>query len=145
MEEQNYKNHPRMVPMYHYVTFSMITAVIIGAIIKFYRNYTTQHDGLLTPAILFLIGFTLLLITWYARAFALKAQDRAIRAEENLRFFAKTGKLLDQKLTMGQIIALRFASDNEYMELMNRAMKDDMKPVAIKKAIQHWKADHNRV
>ena len=50
------------------------------------------------------------------RAFPLAVQDRAIRAEENLRYFSLTGKLLDKGLTMSQIIALRFADDNEFVE-----------------------------
>ena len=145
MEEQNFKNHSRLVPMFHYVTFAFITLIIGGSIIKFYKSYTTSLYGLLTPALFLLIGMTLLLLAWYARVFALKAQDRAIRAEENLRCFVMTGKLLDSKLTMGQIIGLRFASDNEFVELARKAVAENMKQADIKKAIQHWKADHNRV
>jgi len=145
MQEQNYKNHVRLIPLYHYVLFTLIITVIVGSVIKGYRSYSTGLTGLLTPIILFIIGLALLLVAWYARAFALKAQDRAIRAEENLRYFAITGKLLDSKLTMGQIIALRFASNNEFVELAHRAVAENMKPVDIKKAILHWKEDHNRV
>lgn len=101
--------------------------------------------GLLTPVLFFLVGITLLLLTWYTRFFALKAQDRAIRSEENLRYFAITGNLLDSKLTMGQIVALRFAPNNEFVDLAHRAVSEDMKPSDIKKAIQNWKADHSRV
>jgi len=72
------------------------------------------------------------------------AQDRAIRAEENLRYFALTGKLLDSRLTISQIIALRFAPDNELLALTDRALKENLSSTAIKKAIQHWKADHYR-
>ncbi len=145
MEEQNYKNHSRLVPMFHYVAFGFITLVIGGSIIKFYKSYTTSLYGLLTPALFLLIGVTLLLLAWYSRVFALKAQDRAIRAEENLRYFVITGKLLDSKLTMAQIIALRFASDNEFVELARKAVAENMKQADIKKAVQNWKADHNRV
>jgi len=145
MQEQNYKNHTRMVPLYHYVLFTLITAVIVGSVIKGYRSYSTGLTGLLTPIILLLVGLSLLLVTWFARLFALKAQDRAIRAEENLRYFAITGKLLDSKLTMGQIIALRFASNNEFVELAHRAVAENMKPADIKKAILHWRADNDRV
>ena len=145
MEEQNYKNHGRMVPMYHYGVYILITAIIVGSIIKLFRSYSTGITGLLVPLILGLIGGTLLLLAWYTRAFALKAQDRAIRAEENLRYFAITGNLLDSKLTMRQIIALRFASNNEFVDLAHRAVAENLKASDIKKAIQHWRADHNRV
>ena len=145
MQEQNYKNHTRMVPLYHYVLFILITAVIVGAIIKGYRSYSTGLTGMLVPLVLFVTGFILLLLAWYTRAFALKAQDRAIRAEENLRYFAITGKLLDSKLTMRQIVALRFASNNEFVDLAHRAVAENLKSGDIKKAILHWKEDHDRV
>lgn len=57
-------------------------------------------------AIVMLIGgFVLGCLIWYARGFALKAQDRAIRAEENFRHFILSGKPFDKNLRMGQIIA----------------------------------------
>ena len=145
MQEQNYKNHIRMVPLFHYVVFGFVVLVIGGSIIKFYKSYTTNLHGLLTPALFLLVGLTLLLLAWFTRVFALKAQDRAIRAEENLRYFAITGNLLDSKLTMRQIVALRFASNNEFVDLAHRAVKENMKASDIKKAIQHWKGDHDRV
>ena len=46
----------------------------------------------------------LLILFFLCRIFPLKAQDRAIRAEENLRHYALTGKLLDSRLTISQII-----------------------------------------
>ena len=135
MQEQNFKNHARIVPLYHYGLFSLITLVIVCSILKLERSYATGIGGLLTPLILGLIGGTLLLLAWYARAFALKAQDRAIRAEENLRYFAITGNLLDSKLTMGQIVALRFASNNEFVDLAHRAAAENLKYIDIKKEI----------
>ena len=145
MQEQNYKNHTRMVPLFHYVVFFLITLIIGLAVIKYHKSYTTSLFGLLTPVLFLMIGLTLLLLAWFTRVFALKAQDRAIRAEENLRYFAITGNLLDSKLTMKQIVALRFASNNEFVDLAHRAVKENMKASDIKKAIQTWKEDHNRV
>jgi hypothetical protein len=87
-----------------------------------------------------LIGFY-----WYTRWFALRAQDRAIRAEENFRHFILTGKPLDSRLRMGQIIALRFASDEEMPALAKRAVEEKLSQKEIKKAIKTWKPDYNRV
>ena len=78
------------------------------------------------------------------RIFALRAQDRAIRAEENLRHFALTGKLLDSRLNMAQVIALRFADNEEFIELAKKAADNNMSSDDIKKTIQKWKADHHR-
>lgn len=145
MQEQNFKNHARFVPMYHYVTFAGITLLLFASLYKLYRNYSMGVGGLMTPALLLLATVLILLVAWYARVFALKAQDRAIRAEENLRYFSITGKLLDNKLTIAQIIALRFAPNNEFVELAHRAVAENLKPSDIKKSIKNWKADHDRV
>jgi hypothetical protein len=87
----------------------------------------------------------LLLLFFIARLFPLKAQDRAIRAEENLRHYVMTGKLLDPKLTIRQIIGLRFASDQEFVELAGRAVEENLSEDAIKKAVKNWRADTYRV
>jgi hypothetical protein len=110
-----------------------------------YRNWVTGFGGLFTPVLFIMVALALLSVTWYCRYFALRAQDRAIRAEENLRYFAITGKLLDSKLGIGQIIALRFASNNEFVDLAHKAVEENLTPRQIKEAIQHWRGDYHRV
>jgi len=79
---------------------------------------------------------------WYSlRYMVIKVQDRAIRAEENLRHFILTGKALPPELTVGQIVALRFASDAELPELAKRALAEKLSRKAIKKSIQQWRPD----
>ena len=85
------------------------------------------------------------MLFFFCRIFALKAQDRAIRAEENLRHFVITGKTLDPALNISQIIALRFASDAEFAALAQRAAAEHMEADAIKRAIKAWRADTYRV
>ena len=70
---------------------------------------------------------------FFCRVFALKAQDRAIRAEENLRYFVLTGQLLDPRLGIRQIIALRFAPDDEFVGLAKRAASEQLTEDAIKR------------
>lgn len=79
------------------------------------------------------------------RIFALKAQNRAIRAEENLRYFVLSGKLFPSELRMSQIVALRFAPDEEFVELVNTTLSKNLTNKEIKKSIVKWKADHHRV
>ena len=86
----------------------------------------------------------MVLLAWFARGFALKAQDRAIRAEESLRYFVLTGKPLPGVLRMSQIIAIRFASDEELAALVQKAIDEKLSNKAIKQAIQNWRADHHR-
>ncbi len=144
MQVQNYKNHARMVPAYHYLFFLILILCLAGSIWNMNRAYE-HHSGRLTAAILLGLCIAFLIIGWYARAFALAAQDRAIRAEESLRHFALTGKLLDQRLHLSQVIALRFAEDTEFLLLAERAAIDNMKASDIKKAIVNWRADNHRV
>ncbi len=144
MQTQNYKNHSRYLPLYHGVLYAIVTACLVCSIWNAYRAYE-HHSGRLVAAIIFGLCFCALLLTWYARSFALVAQDRSIRVEENLRHFSFTGKLLDKRLTMSQVIALRFAEDTEFVLLSERAAHENMKAADIKKAIINWRADHYRV
>ncbi|MBL4593078.1 MAG: hypothetical protein JKX68_04585 [Flavobacteriales bacterium] len=82
---------------------------------------------------------------FYLRAFALKAQDRAIRAEERLRYFILTGKSMSNALSVRQVIGLRFAADEEFIALCEKAEKENLSEAAIKKSIKNWKPDTYRV
>ena len=143
MQTQNYKNHTRMVPLYHYVLSLIIIACLFVSVRMVIKNWNNEFRNL---SILLSGISTALLLAWlFIRTFPLKAQDRAIRAEENLRHFALTGKLLDKRLRMGQIVALRFADDTEFLILAEKAANENLAPDAIKKSIVNWKEDNNRV
>ena len=142
MGEQNLKTHRRYIVMWHWVTGGAIVLVLTGSIITFIHS-----DGNLRHASLMLILISLILVSlfWFARRFALKAQDRAIRAEENFRHFMLTGKPLDNRLRMSQIVALRFASDEEFPSLAKRAVDEKLRSNQIKASIKNWRPDYNRV
>lgn len=144
MKDQNYKNHVRLVPIYHFALGIILLAVIVLAIINLI-SFIRHDRHILQPLIFVLISIALLIIAVLLRTFPLVAQDRAIKVEENLRHFALTGKLLDGRLTLSQIIALRFASDDEFVILADRAIIENLSSKDIKKAIQYWRADHHRV
>ncbi|MBC7937412.1 MAG: hypothetical protein H7Y86_18865 [Rhizobacter sp.] len=144
MAEQNFKNHIRLVPL-HIFGYVLAFSAFGLALLKLWRSYNTGISGILVPAILVFNAVALIIALWYGRSFALKAHDKAIRAEENLRYFAITGKLMDSKLRMGQIVALRFAPNNEFVDLAHRAVEENLSGKQIKQAIQHWKADYKRV
>ena len=142
MKQQNYSNHSKMVLGFHGILFLAIVALLIGAI----RNLIKATDeDIYGASLLVLIPLIFLFFMYFTRAFALKAQDRAIKAEENFRHYLLTGKTLNSKLTMRQIIGLRFASDEEYIELAERAVKENLSEKDIKKSIKNWKADNYRV
>lgn len=142
MAQQNYSNHRRMVPGFHYVAFALGLAILIGSLVNLFTAAPENHYSAALIVALIILVF---LIAWYTRVFALKAQDRAIRAEENFRHYVLTGKPLDSRLRMSQIIALRFASDEELAALAQKAAEENLPANAIKKSITNWKADHYRV
>jgi hypothetical protein len=93
----------------------------------------------------FVMAIGLAGLLFASRLMALRVQDRLIRLEESLRL----ARLLPPDLqgaiaTMRprHFVALRFAPDEEVVELVRRVQAgelDDQK--AIKAAIRHWKAD----
>lgn len=142
MKEQNFANHTRMHPLYHY---ALLPLSLGGVIYSGIQVFTCDADSCKT-SILLLLAFLLLFgAIALIRIYSLKVQDRVIRTEENFRHFLLTGKPLDAQLRSGQIIALRFASDAEFPTLATRAVNEKLSPKQIKESIQVWRADHRRV
>jgi hypothetical protein len=141
--DQNYKNHSRLVTGYHKILSLLLLTGLIGSIINLFGSlnnesfYSASLITLLFVCCIFLMAFT--------RSFPLKAQDRAIRAEENFRYYLLTGKLLPSGLKISQIVALRFASDDEFPKLVERTLSENLSSKQIKQAIQNWKPDNYRV
>ena len=145
MSNQNYKNHGRFVPIYHFALSGVILLGLIGSLVNLYKSLH-EPDVHYSAALIVVIFLCLVPIFIYERTFALKAQDRAIRAEENLRHFVLTGgRLLDSRITTRQVVGLRFAADDEFVELAKRAADEGLSEDAIKREIGNWRADDDRV
>jgi hypothetical protein len=144
MAEQNYAHHTRLVPGFHGVLAALIVLTFFGSLVNLWRSLG-DHHRLYSASLIVVLSVIAVLFFYYTRTFALKAQDRAIRAEENLRHFAMTGKLVDPRVTIQQIIALRFASDAEFPALVQKAASDGLSPDAIKREVKNWRADTYRV
>ena len=114
-KKQTYRNHVHIVPLYHYLTFLAMLILTAGAV---YNLVTSKTEQVLQPLLFLLLVFTLISVAFHSRSFALKAQDRAIRAEENFRYFVLTGNPLPYGLTIDQVIALRFAFDEQFISLV---------------------------
>ncbi len=141
MNEQNFKNHSQIVYGF-YLTTGVPILILIGiAVCHLLAEDGDKNFGWT----MLLIGWILLTFLFRSRSFALKAQDRAIRAEENLRYFQLTAKRIDQRITLQQIIALRFASDEEMPALTQRALDENLTNRQIKELIKNWRADCSRV
>ena len=144
MAEQSYSNHAKMVPLFHYVLGLLLILILIGSGVNLYKSMG-NHARLYSASLITAIAFALLLLFWFVRTFPLRAQDRAIRAEENLRHFVLTGQLLDPRLTLSQIVGLRFASDTEFPDLARRAAAEKLPLDEIKKSVRVWRPDHDRL
>jgi hypothetical protein len=144
MAEQNYSNHGRLVTGYHKVLFPLTLAIFIGSLVNLYKSWGVE-GSFYNAALVAAMALALMVTMFYARIFALKAQDRAIRVEENLRHYLMTGKLLDGRLTTRQVIGLRFASDDEFVALAASAAEKGTSEAEIKQSIQSWRADSYRV
>lgn len=142
MKTQNLSNHRRFVPFYHFVVIFGILILISGSI-----RYLviSSEDNMYSASLLVLSSILLLFVALFARSFALKAQDRAICAEEKFRHYLLTKTKLPEVLSVRQIVGLRFASDEEFPALAEKAVKENLSENDIKKAIKNWKGDYYRV
>jgi len=143
MSEQNYETHVQRVPGFLALAFILLI-IFIGALVNLYDSLG-DHQRLYSASLIVALTGCVFSCAGYARTFALRAQDRAIRAEENLRHYVLTGQLLDTRLTPKQTVALRFASDAELAELARRAADQSMSPDEIKRAVRVWRPDTYRV
>lgn len=144
MPDQNYSNHRQYVPIFHYVLLPVLFFTVIGSIVNLVESWG-DHTRLYSASLIVVLSVCGLITAFFARVFSLKAQDRAIRADENLRHFAMTGKLLDARLTVPQVVGLRFASDAEFVALAQTAAAGNLTQDAIKRAIKTWRPDTYRV
>lgn len=143
-ELQNYENHTRIHPLQHYVLLPISAITLVVAII-FTIISVVKGDFSFTTFLIMALVIMSIITGLLARVNALKVQDRTIRVEEQLRYFILTGSRIDPKITIEQLIALRFASDDEFPMLVSKAAVKNMTPNEIKKEIQQWRFDEHRV
>ncbi|MGG4169008.1 DUF6526 family protein [Rossellomorea vietnamensis] len=142
MKQQNYENHSKIDPVFHVGIALLSLITLILTIIFFVKTVGTET---LLSFIVLLVVITLILVGVRLRTYALQVQDRVIRTEENFRYYRLTGNELDGRLSLKQIIALRFAPNEEFPALVERTMVENLTPNDIKKAVQNWRTDHHRV
>ncbi len=143
---QNFKNHTRYFPLHHFVVTPLTLIILAWSLVNLFTVWGT--DEVSQAGYFLAIAFALALLPVIARIYALKSQDRIIRLEMRQRYFELTGKSflkLENKLRLSQIIALRFAGDDELLTLMDKAIKDKMRSKEIKKSIKNWQEDRRRV
>ncbi|GAA3404714.1 DUF6526 family protein [Paenibacillus hodogayensis] len=137
---QSYESHAQFTPLYHYILAPISLLMFVGAVIYLFRERFS-----FLAILAFAISLCIMLLVGVVRQFATRLQDRSILHEENFRHFRLTGKPLDSRLTLPQIIALRFAGEEEFLQLCKKAAETGMESKEIKKSIKQWRADHYRV
>ena len=137
---QSYENHTAKFPLQHFIWLPLSALSLIALIVYFFTSNTLLQTILMTTTLIIAIIGGML-----ARLYGLKLQDRIIRLEEQFRHTQLTGQPLDTRITLPQLIALRFASDDEFPALAKRASEEQLSADAIKKQIKNWRADTQRI
>lgn len=137
---QSYENHTAKFPLQHFIWLPLSALSLIALIVYFFTGNTLLQTILMTTTLIIAIIGGML-----ARLYGLKLQDRIIRLEEQFRHTQLTGQPLDTRITLPQLIALRFASDDEFPALAKRAVEEQLSADAIKKQITNWRADTQRI
>jgi hypothetical protein len=140
--QQTYKNHTRFDPGFHFLLAPLILACLVVSIF-----FAVRHPGI-DSILLVVLVFALLIAAGKTRGYSLRVQDRVIRLEERLRLsllLPPHDKARIPELTESQLIALRFASDDELPALAMRAVNEGLTSKQIKAAIESWRPDMFRV
>ena len=140
---QNFANHTRFVPAFHYVALPILLVNFVSAVVGLFNGITWD------ASLHVLVAVALIIVALFARVFALKAQDRVIRLEMRLRMREllpedRQGRIND--FTPTQMVGLRFAGDAELPELARKVLDENItKSTSIKKMITDWQGDYFRV
>jgi len=145
---QNLKNHAKFDPSYHFVAFALLLFLFVLSVVITVRSLQSHPDLILYGLWTFVLSITLILLTFKLRVYPLKVQDRVIRLEERLRLSMLLDETLRHRiheLTEDQLIALRFASDEEIPKLVHQVLEKNLSRKEIKERIENWRPDHWRV
>ena len=150
-EQQNFANHARIVPAFHYFLIPLLLFNLAASVYSVY--FVARHEGgsfsLFAVIANLILAIALIVLAFLARVFALGVQDRVIRLEERLRYQQLLPEDLKPRInefSIHQIVALRFASDAELPNLARKVLQERLRSrKAIKQMIQNWRADSQRI
>ena len=141
-ETQSLKNHARFDPAYHFLLLALYLLNLVYAGFHVYRQPSLSSGWYVVLSVLAIVPLLKI------RTYPLKVQDRVIRLEERLRLQALAPQEWHAqlyRLTEGQLIGLRFASDGEVVELAKQALEQNLNRKQIKERIRSWRADDWRI
>jgi hypothetical protein len=139
---QTLKNHARFDPPYHMVLFTVLLVNLVVVIAHLIHNFNVD------TAWITILSIAVFILFFKVRLYPMKVQDRVIRLEERLRLQALAPAEWHEqimRLSEDQLIGLRFAGDDEVVELANQALTEKLNRKQIKERIKNWRADNWRV
>ncbi|MDQ1096960.1 MULTISPECIES: DUF6526 family protein [Chryseobacterium] len=145
METQHYGNHRKFYAPHHFIYLPALMVLEVFGIYKICSDESNQLTWILFSVVIFLLLYLAIMLRQH---YALGLQNRLVRLEFKQRYFELFGQRSDEveeKLKFDQIAALRFAYDDEFKELLYRALHESVSGDDIKKSIKKWKPDHHRV
>lgn len=145
MKKQNYSNHIRFYAPHHFILLPLLLILLGVGIWQAFSDDENQILWILFSTLIFLILFLTIMLRQH---YALTIQDRLLRLEFKQRYFEIYGKRSDEVeklLSFGQMAALRFAYDDEFIILLEDAVKNKTSAKEIKKSIKNWRPDLLRV
>ncbi|MDN4014082.1 DUF6526 family protein [Chryseobacterium gambrini] len=145
MESQNYKNHRKFYPPHHFIYLPLLLGLEIFGVYKIFKDETNQLIWILFSAVIFLLFYLAIMLRQH---YALVLQNRLVRLEFKQRYyelFQQRSDEVESRLKFDQIAALRFSYDDEFKELLYKALNDNISGDEIKRSIKKWRPDHHRV
>ncbi|KPH15188.1 DUF6526 family protein [Chryseobacterium sp. ERMR1:04] len=145
MEIQNYKNHRKFYPPHHFIYLPLLFLLEVFGIYKVFSDRENKLTWTLFSVVIFLILYLAIMTRQH---YALGLQNRLVRLEFKQRYFEIFNKRSDEvegKLSFSQIAALRFAYDDEFKNLLNKALEENFSGDQIKKSIRNWRPDQHRI
>jgi hypothetical protein len=145
MAEQNFANHTKLFPLFH---FFVLPVLLVNLGIQIYWLKELWNTFTFRSIFNVLLAFALIAGFLSARRFALAVQDRVIRLEERLRYQRLLPADLQPRIeefSVAQLVSLRFASDAELPSLARKVLDEKMQErKAIKQLVKNWKPDYLR-
>ena len=144
MKTQNFNNHVRYYPPHHFFLLPMLFILLLWGIYK----SVTENDYLNWLLFSIVIFFILFIAVILRQHYAITLQNRIVKLEFRQRYFEFTGEKTENiinKLSFSQIAALRFSSDEEFLDLVHKTGSENLSGKEIKKNIKNWRADYDRV
>ena len=149
MSDQNLKNYRKYYPLHHFIFYPISLVLLFICLFQIVININHNSSFVKIWSAIAAVVILMIVLSFMLRQhYALGLQDRIIINEFKLRYYTLTGNRLENStyhFSDAQIFALRFAADDELMDLMHQTVQNNWSPSKIKRNIKNWKADNSRV